>query len=458
MQMAQCGEQRTVNSEQTSLVLPVRCSPSAVRCIVHSAFGCRANIRNVPSRIPFLLLIAIFAACTTDTTRRGYLRAEAAHLPKPPRPVVIIPGFGVTRLFDPVTGRFVWGTPHSTVQKHFADDVDLPVSDDGTLGRDRLVPRGFVGSRGPINTAWQLTVGLAKFAGYTPSWNRAAAGDVNAYPFAYDWRLPAAENAERLDALVESIRRDHADPALRIDIITHSAGALVALAYVKLGPGRNKVDHLILIAPAERGVVDSFRFLVRPERFIRRAFSADVAVTFPSITELLPEDGQFLIDPAGRQIPRDLWDAASWKALQLSLFSPEMETKVVAGSGRARYDALVRAFSTSLACSRSFRRSLADAPLPANVKISVLAGDCVATAKKALLRGDGTVAFYRSELRSGERSLDSELFEPGDGTVPRSSALAGGSATLFCDGHQGLASDPNVQRAIIRTLFDDATR
>lgn len=44
------------------------------------------------------------------------------------------------------------------------------------------------------------------------------------------------------------------------------------------------------------------------------------------------------------------------------------------------------------------------------------------------------------------------LFEPGDGTVPVSSARAGGGAILFCDGHQGIAADPSVHRAVIRTL------
>ncbi|HVE70431.1 MAG TPA: hypothetical protein VNI54_03610 [Thermoanaerobaculia bacterium] len=44
------------------------------------------------------------------------------------------------------------------------------------------------------------------------------------------------------------------------------------------------------------------------------------------------------------------------------------------------------------------------------------------------------------------------LFEPGDGTVPVSSAKAGGEAMPFCDGHQGIAADPHVHRTIIRVL------
>jgi hypothetical protein len=95
---------------------------------------------------------------TTDRTRRGYLRANAAALGAPARPVIVIAGFGVTRLFDPVTGRYVWGTPRSVWRTGQPDELDLDA-------KDRLVPRGWVGSRGPINTGWQLAIGLRKFGG-----------------------------------------------------------------------------------------------------------------------------------------------------------------------------------------------------------------------------------------------------------------------------------------------------
>src|SRR3982750_1632392 len=105
--------------------------------------------------------IAVFAAaiislsCTTDATRRSYLRNIAETYSAPPRPVIIVPGFGVTKLYDPETRRYVWGTPRATVHTKYADDLDLPPS-----GHDRLIPRGYVGSRGPVNIGWQLMEGL----------------------------------------------------------------------------------------------------------------------------------------------------------------------------------------------------------------------------------------------------------------------------------------------------------
>lgn len=335
---------------------------------------------------------------TTDHTRRGYLRNIAETYGAPPRPVIIVPGFGVSRLYDPVAKRYVWGTPRSTVLTHYEDDLDLPPA-----GHDRLVPRGFVGSRGPVNIAWQLREGLRKFGRYTP--------DANLFAFAYDWRLPARENAARLSELVERVRNGG-----KVDIVTHSAGALVALTYVKLLSGDKNVEHLVLVAPAQRGVVDAFRIFVRPERFIRRSFSPEMVMTWPSVAELLPEDGRFLVDEDGRAIDRDLWTAAGWRG-------------IINGTPRGLEEA------------RRFRTELANAPL--TIKPTIIAGDCVPTAHRVLMRRDGTFAFYPDETKL-------PLFEPGDGTVPVSAA--GAEAMLFCDGHQGIAADPSVHRAILRAL------
>jgi hypothetical protein len=90
--------------------------------------------------------------------------------------------------------------------------------------------------------------------------------------------------------------------------------------------------------------------------------------------------------------------------------------------------------------------------MPQDVKFSVIAGDCVATAHRAVMRRDHSFVFYPTELQTSEESLKSELFEAGDGTVPISSARGRGDAIVFCDGHQGIAADPNVQHTLIRIL------
>jgi len=363
-----------------------------------------------------LIAASMLVSCTTDVTRRAHLEKIAPELPEPPRPVIIVPGFGLTRLFDPVTRRYVWGTVHNTVQTRYADDLDLPAG-----GRDRLVPQGYGGSRGPMNSGWHLSRVLTKYGRYTR--------DRNVYPFYYDWRLTAKENADKLSELADRIRGDG-----KVDIVTHSAGAIVALTYVKLGRGADAVDHLVLIAPTRRGVVDAFRILVRPERFLRRVFTARIVSTWPSVLELLPEDGRFLVDSNGSPIDFDAWNADSWR----------------------RFGRTEPAFAESLARARRFRDELRDASMPPRVRFTVLGSDCFPTATRVLARSDGTFAFYRNELRHNEKWLMADLFEPGDGTVPVSSSSSTGDTLLFCAGHRGIVSDPNVQRALIRILYDQA--
>ena len=290
---------------------------------------------------------------------------------------------------------FRLGHAHATVQNRYADDLDLPPK-----GRDRLVPRGYAGSRGPLNSGWQLSKVLRKYAGYTPG--------ENIHPFYYDWRLSARDNAERLGELADRIRGSG-----KVDIVTHSAGAIVALTYVKLGRGADAVEHLILIAPTGRGVADAFRIIVRPERFLRRVLSSEIVATWPSALELLPEDGRFLVNADGTPVEFDAWNLESWR----------------------RFGRSDPSFGKLLESARRFRDELRSTPLPPQVDVTVLAGDCVPTAKRVLSRSDGTFVFYRYELRESEKSLVKTLFEAGDGTVPISSsgprAMSSSSATAI---------------------------
>jgi hypothetical protein len=362
-----------------------------------------------------LIALLLVAACTTDRTRRGYLRTAAAGLPAPERVVIVIPGFGVTRLFDPVSETFVWGTPRATMRTRYPDDLDLPRPAAGEP-RDRLMPRGYVGSRGPVNVGWQLMEALRKYGGYIPG--------ESVYPFHYDWRLSARVNAEALGRLVEEVSAGR-----KVDVVTHSAGAIVALTWIKLGAGRDRVDRLIMIAPTQHGVVDAFRIFVRPERFLRRRFDADVVATWPFVYELFPEDGRFVVDSEGQRTLFDVWRPETWPSESLGLPITEH----------------VRA-------ARALRDSLSSVPMPPSLQVTILAGDCVPTATRILRRANGSYVFYPEELTLDEQTLARRLFEPGDGTVPVSSSAPNGGAELFCDGHQGIATDPNVHRALIRVL------
>ncbi|MGZ8711137.1 MAG: esterase/lipase family protein, partial [Thermoanaerobaculia bacterium] len=187
----------------------------------------------------------------------------------------------------------------------------------------------------------------------------------------------------------------------KVDVISHSAGALVALTWIKLRGGGDRVNHLVMIAPTQRGVIDAFRIFVRPERFLRRRFEPEMVATWPFVYELLPEDGQFVVGSDGNAIGFDVWRPETWGRVTASRPIPE-----------------------HIRAAKSLREELAASPMPAGISLTTIAGDCVPTATRVLGRDDGSFAFYPEELRAHEKSLTSILFEPGDGTVPISSATS----------------------------------
>jgi pimeloyl-ACP methyl ester carboxylesterase len=230
---------------------------------------------------------------------------------------------------------------------------------------------------------------------------------VDVFPFYYDWRRSARDNARLLGDLIEHVRGNG-----KVDLVTHSAGSIVALAL-----DSDHVQNIVMVAPVRHGSLEAFRVFMRPERFLRRTFVPEMVATWPFVFELLPDDGRVFVDEEGKPLDRDLWDPKTWPL----------------------------DVSRQLANARAFRDELR-ARRPA-AKITVLAGDCVPTAVRVLARRDGTYAFYPSDLRENEKHLAPVLFAPGDGT-----AVAGPDAMLFCSGHQGLAADPSVHRAMIRAL------
>lgn len=278
----------------------------------------------------------------------------------------------------------------------YEDDLDLDPD-------DRLIPMGWAGSRGPINTGWQLSIALQKFGGYTAG--------VDVFPFYYDWRRPARHNAKLLEELIERVRAGG-----QVDLVTHSAGSVVAMAL-----DSPHVENIIMVAPVRYGTIEAFRLFMRPERFVRRTFPPEMVATLPFVFELLPEDGRVFVDEEGNLLDRDLWSAEAWLPLSNA---------------------------SVLRNARAFRDELRSP----EAKVTMLSGDCLPTAHKILARRDGTYAFYPSDLRENEQHLAKLLFAPGDGT-----ALADPDAMLFCSGHQGLAADPSVHRAIIRALREGSS-
>ncbi len=420
---------------------------------------------GTPERDYHRLTIALAAAILLSGcmsyggTRRAYLQKMEAYLPKPARPVIVIPGFGNSRLYDSVENKLVWGHPKNLVHTKYEDDLDLAIDPEAlSFAVDHLVPDGrFAGSPTPFNIALRLSNALIEYGRYVDGKkNPRAVGAV--HTFAYDWRLSAVINARRLDAFIDAVRARHQPEPPRVDLVAHSAGGLVALAYLKLGGNEpdaspeqidaasrlaaSKVASVTLIGVPQHGTNEAVRALARGDRLFLRALPPEMMATFPSIPEMLPEDGVVFIDGRGDPLHHDVWDASTWEDLGFAIWNEGPTPERIA------------AFEHSMRRARAFRKALAR-PMPQGVRQTVIAGDCVPTARYVLIRPDGSLAFYPSELRHDEKPLARLMFEPGDGSVETMSALSRNeTGHVFCAGHFGIAGDPNVHRIVIRELLE----
>jgi len=123
--------------------------------------------------------------------------------------------------------------------------------------------------------------------------------EPNLFVFAYDWRKSNATNALLLQDYVGCVQRFH--PGLKVNILAHSQGGLIARRYIVDNPG--KVNRLITIATPwlgapkaiyalETGEAD-FSWLLIHSKTLQRLMEF-----FPSTHELLPSRWYF--DLGGR--------------------------------------------------------------------------------------------------------------------------------------------------------------
>ena len=409
---------------------------------------------NVPLRAGLVTALVFFLSCAPySAVRERYLTDLRALVPPPARPVIIIPGFGQSRLYDPARNQYVWGTLQATVRVHYEDDFDLPVdAHDGSVARDRLIAQGFVGSRGPINPAWHLGDALQRFAGYDSA---ATDPDTAAmlYRFAYDWRLSYFDSGSDLGDFIERVARSHGKNDLVVDVVTHSSGAMVLAGHLARNrDARARIGRVVMIAAPIRGSIEAFRLLNDEEQIVRRRMGPLTSVTFQSVLELLPDDGRVLIDETGNVLPRDLWDAETWRNSKLSIFAESIAESARKAGHAELHRTLVETFPERLRRARAAHQQLRHA-IESLKDLTMIYGDCVPTARFALLRQGGTLAFYEHQLSQKELSLKPKMFTFGDGSVASTSASsAAGEKIALCDGHFAIALDRSTHRAMIRAL------
>jgi hypothetical protein len=235
------------------------------------------------------------------------------------------------------------------------------------------------------------------------------------HEFSYDWRLPLAVSARRLDDFLRARRR--ARPQARLALVCHSMGSLVASIYARDTPDwRDYVHHAVFAGGPLGGSFAIMEMLSGEWPFVMKLASISqgtslqemrqMGATFPGALEMLPHPALFTRS-----------DADVEKLYHPSAYAP-----------------FARPGADWLRASRRVKADLRDSPLFGRATCLV----CV----------DRPTAGSFITTTTGE-ARHSPLLVRGDGTVAATSALLTGVPAYKVDFEHGeLLKDPKVIQAV----------
>lgn len=242
-------------------------------------------------------------------------------------PLVGIHGLMGSEIVDPNTGKVLWGKVHglfsTTADMHLA----LPL---GQGEKTTLVATGSIKKIGGVEVYAGIVQTLTQDGGYTLVKGSDAVPEAPFFPFAYDWRLSCVENARRLSVFIDAIGERCHDPDIKVDIVAHSMGGLIARYYllydgkdvlgeaapVPTGEGAAKIRKLVMLGTPNMGSVSSLLALIDGNRVGLARIPPDLISTMPSVVQLMPSPSEYvLFSAAGHPVPLDIYDVRTWEQL-----------------------------------------------------------------------------------------------------------------------------------------------
>jgi pimeloyl-ACP methyl ester carboxylesterase len=274
-------------------------------------------------------------------------------------------------------------------------------------------------------------------------------------------------------------------------------------------PGARNLNRVVMIATPNAGSMNALRAALNgfsamsfartvgplPRKLGRKLpfarVSARVTFTVPAIYQLLPPNGHARFFSADLSpLPVDLYNAETWRRFKWSAAFSE-------ASRRHELERLVRRLGPDAARAESLRLSaererflivvlrraaafhnalMAECPPPASLRFSLIGGDCHPTLDGAIILNGAAprTIFTHSDYpgeRLSRRKVAELIYTPGDGTITRHSLFGHplnerpsvdvpmamrstpvGTA-LFCNSHNSLSTDREVQNNLLTALL-----
>ena len=411
-------------------------------------------------------------------------------------PVIVIPGVMGSRLRNRETKEEVWpGSLPSLATGASFRALALPVLEPNSLrSGSSLEPSGLFDTLVGRSFYSDLVTALERYGRYRCV-DRLEAIDLSTdcVLLAWDWRQDMVDAARLLGRTITRLRMARFDDALRVDIVAHSAGGLVAQYYLRFGdrdvldspepPAQtssvHEIDRLILIGAPNFGSIAAVRQAMFGKRFPLGRVGAETLATFPGLPSLFPHpDAAWLIETDGMPVDLDLFSLTTWRDQGLGPFAPE-----VTGRLKARFrdleafnryrNALEANFQRALLRGQRFQRAMAEPLAATAASIHVFGSGCSPTPARCVVEtehGRLRMRAHPGEIQHPLPGIDYRqlLLEPGDGSVtkssllglpsliddrPSSAVLPIRSVALLCSPHIRLGSDSTFLDNLLHVLL-----
>lgn len=396
-----------------------------------------------------ILPCALLVACATNRVP-DLSRLYQAQAADPDRtPLVLIPGVLGSRLARRDTGVELWpGGARKLLTSRYLDlalridPVTLEPLDDG------LVASGLFDAATGQDFYGRLVEALTEAGGYQLSTPGQAVEQHKArlYVFTYDWRQDNVVTVRQLDRFLEQIRRDYGDPDLRVDVIAHSMGGLIiryyqrygtddvldANAFPVTGAGVARLRRVVLLGTPNQGAVSAVHKFLNGYRVALSKLPVEGVATMPAMFQLFPHPlVEWITNIDGRPLDRDLFNIELWRRFQWSIFDPRVQRRMHQEPGVwPEQEVFERWFERRLERARRFVWSLM---VPTGdidpIQPLIFGGNCVPTPRRLVVEevdGKSVARLLPEQILKPEPGVDYDdlMFEPGDGSVTKSSLLA----------------------------------
>jgi pimeloyl-ACP methyl ester carboxylesterase len=302
----------------------------------------------IMKRLSTLILVLIFTGCHTETKPDlARLYAHTTNFTKQPTPVILLHGITGSKLRHKDTLKELWfGNLKNLLFSDYKSlSLEINAQSLEPLNND-LEPYDIIGKAAGIDFYQSIIETLQKYGEYQLSSPKSLISKPQRrlYIFTYDWRQDNVISAKKLYHFINSIKKDYNDPDLKVDLVGHSMGGLVARYYLRYGDvdvlndnnfpvnlkGAQNVRKVILLGTPNFGSVGAVESFITGLRVGLRSIPTEVLATMPSIYQLFPHTiHDWLLNINGQPLDRDVFDIEIWKSFQWSIFDPKVQKRIL---------------------------------------------------------------------------------------------------------------------------------